>query len=304
MRFRGLDLNLLVAFNSLLETRSVSRAAEQLNLSQPAMSAALARLRDYFGDQILVAKGKRMYPTAYAEALLPQVQQALRDIDALISTSTTFDPQTSQRTFRIAASDYLMVAVLVPFIADLAVRAPGIRIENVMPTDDSVAQIEAGKIDLLIAPEQFVSPGHPSELLFEEQHVVVGWNKNPFFRKRQISEEDFWSSGHVMVAFGHHRTVSFADRQLELIGKPRRVEVITSSFTTVPWLLRRSNRITLMHERLANAMIEHFPISAVPVPFPFPVMREVVQYHAARSIDDGLAWLRSELRNVSFPPKP
>ena len=71
MRFKGLDLNLLVALNGLMETRSVSRAAERLHLSQPAMSAALGRLRDYFGDELLVLQGKRMFPTAYAEALMP-----------------------------------------------------------------------------------------------------------------------------------------------------------------------------------------------------------------------------------------
>lgn len=301
MRFRGLDLNLLVAFNSLLETRSVSRAAEQLNLSQPAMSAALARLRGYFGDEILVAKGKRMYPTAYAEALLPQVQQALAGIDALISTSTEFDPRTSKRTFRIAASDYLMVAVLVPFIADLAERAPGIRIENIMPSDDSVAQIGEGKLDLLIAPEQFVSPEHPSELLLEERHVVVGWDRNPLVAKRFISEDEFSAAGHVMVAFGRHRTLSFADRQMERLGKQRRIEAVTASFATVPWLLRRSSRIAVMHERLAKAMAEHFPIRSAPIPFDFPIMREMIQYHEARRTDDGLAWLRSGLHSAVEP---
>ena len=117
MRFKGLDLNLLVALDALLETRSVSAAASRLNLSQPAMSAALSRLRDYFGDDLLVASGKRMYPTAYAETLYPQLKDCLAGLDSLISNPTLFDPKTSLRTFRIIGSDYVTAAALVPLIS-------------------------------------------------------------------------------------------------------------------------------------------------------------------------------------------
>ena len=298
MRFRGLDLNLLVAFNALVEARSVSRAAEQLNLSQPAMSAALGRLRDFFGDPILVAKGKRMYPTSYAEALFPQVREALGGIDTLIATSTSFDPATSQRTFRIATSDYIVVALLVPLIARLAEVAPGIRIETVMPGEDTVRMLDEGKLDLMIAPEDYVSRDHPAELLVEEQHVVVGWSGNRLMAK-PLSEEDFYASGHVAVAIGQQRTASFADRHLALTGRTRRVEVTASSFTTVPWLIRDTMRIALMHERLVKRMAELFPIASQPVPFAFPTMREMVQYNQARAGDEGLSWLLAEVKQVS-----
>ena len=295
MRFRGLDLNLLVAFNALVEARSVSRAAEQLHLSQPAMSAALGRLRDFFRDPILVAKGKRMYPTAYAEALLPQVRAALGGIDALIATSTVFDPATSQRTFRVATSDYIVVALLVPLIARLAEVAPGIRIEAMMPSDDSVAQLDEGKLDLMVAPEEFVSRDHPAELLVEEQHVVVGWSGNPRMHG-DLSEEDFYDSGHVAVLIGHRRTPAFADRHVAMLGRERRIEVTASSFTMVPWLIRDTMRIALMHERLAVAMSELFPITCRPLPFLFPTMREMVQYNQARATDEGLCWLLAQLK--------
>src|ERR1700737_114702 len=104
MNFRGLDLNLLVALEALLETRSVSQAANRLHLSQPAMSAALARIREYFQDEILVAKGKRMYPTETAEAVLPQLKDCLRRVEGLILSPTTFNPKTAQRSFSIVTS--------------------------------------------------------------------------------------------------------------------------------------------------------------------------------------------------------
>lgn len=294
MRFKGLDLNLLVALDALLETRSVSRAAERLNLSQPAVSAALSRLRDYFRDDILVASGKRMYPTAYAEGLLPELRDCLRSLDALVSSSTSFEPAVTQRRFRIAGSDYITAALLAPMIAEFATIAPGVRIDLLAPSDDMADQLAEGKVDLVLSPEQFVHPDHPVELLFQERHVVVGWRGNPVF-KRTLGEADLLEAGHVAVALGHHQTASFADRQLALMGKTRRIEVLSPSFTTVPWLLRETPRLALMHERLARGMAEFFPIAFAPMPFDFPLMNEMMQHHHSRTRDDGLQWLRKQL---------
>src|SRR5215831_9721072 len=107
MRFNGLDLNLLLAFQVLLEERNVTRAARRLNISQPAMSAALSRLREYFQDDILTVQGKQMHPTAQAESLAGPVRKFLADLDALLTRSAAFDPSTTQRTFRLVASDYI-----------------------------------------------------------------------------------------------------------------------------------------------------------------------------------------------------
>ena len=294
MRFRGLDLNLLVAFEALLEVRSVSRAAERMHLSQPAMSAALARLRTYFGDDILVPHGKRMHPTAFAEGLLPQVRECLQGLESLVSTSPGFDPAESQRVFKIVASDYITASVLVPLVTRLATKAPGVRLDFLMTTDQAAQQLDAGKIDLLITPHLYCAAGHPTELLFEEQHVVVGWKENPVFR-HELTEEDFLSAGHVVVRVGNSRTAAFADRQLELLGLNRRVEITAGSFTIVPWLLNGTQRLALMHERLVRIMAKEFPIAHAPLPFKFPVMSEMVQFHRARAPDEGLAWLRAEV---------
>jgi LysR family nod box-dependent transcriptional activator len=294
MRFKGLDLNLLMAFDALLDCRSVSAAARRMNLSQPAMSAALSRLRDYFGDDILVADGKRMHPTAYAEALLPQLRECLRSVDALVSSSTKFDPSESRRVFSLIASDYIIAALLAPLVADLAVEAPGVRFDLLSPGDDSPHLIDEGKADLIIAPEGFIRPDHPAELLFEERHVVVGWSGNPLLHGAP-SEAEILAAGHVAVALGAQRTASYADRQLAVMGKSRRVEVTAGSFTAVPWLLMNTPRIALMHERLALAMRSFFPIRIAPIPFDFPVMREMVQHHRARANDEGLSWFRQQL---------
>lgn len=296
MRFKGLDLNLLVALDVLLETRSASATAKQLNLSQPAVSAALARLRDYFRDDLLVVSGKRMYPTAYAEALAPMLKACLRDLDGLVSSSSAFEPATAQRSFTIVGSDYVTAVVLAPLIVRLAREAPNIRLQIFNPNEDSNAQLAEGKIDLLIAPTGYNHPDHPADLLYEERHVIAGWNGNPLFSRSSLTEADIFGSGHVAVTIGGRaRALSFADRQLTLMGKVRRVEAATSSFTAVPWLLKDTMRLSFMHERLARVMAEHLPLTYAPIPFEFPLMPEMIQYHSARAEDQGLAWLRRQL---------
>ena len=297
MRFKGLDLNLLVALDALLETRSVSAAATRLNLSQPAMSAALARLRDYFGDELLVASGKRMHPTTYAEVLLPQLRECLAGLDSLISNPTLFDPAASHRVFRIVGSDYVTAAALVPLISRLADEASGVRLDIGSIQDDAPDQIDQGKADLLLTPDNHIHPDHPAELLFEERQVIVGWNRNPLF-KSPLTEEAVFAAGHVAVLMGAVRTPSFADRELAIMGKTRRIEVTTGSFLAVPWLLQGTNRIAFMHERLARSVMKLFPLTWSPTPFEIPIMREMVQHHRARSGDAGLTWLRRKMAEV------
>ena len=296
MRFKGLDLNLLIAFEALLETRSVSRAAERMNLSQAAMSSALGRLREYFGDEILIVDKKRMFPTAFAESLMPQVAECLRHLGDLVATTRSFDPAISRRTFRVVGSDYVSAVLLVPLAEHLVEVAPHLRLEILLPSDSILKQIEDGTVDLLITPQEFISPDLPAVLLYEERHVVVGWKGNSLLSRGAISEEEFFGCGHVTVSIGNQRTSAFGDRQLEILRKERRVEVIVPSFTMVPWFLLNTGRLAVMHERLAVVMGGHFPLAHVPMPFEFPMMKEMAQFRFARANDEGLTWLRQKMK--------
>lgn len=298
MRFRGLDLNLLVALQMLLETRSVSRAAEQLHVSQPAMSAALRRLREYFGDEILHVEGKRMYPTAFAETLVSHLRHSLGAIEALIATSNVFDPTTSEREFRLIASDYVTTAIVAPMLRKMVDSAPGVSLIILPPNEQSYQQIERGEADLVITPEDYIHPSLPAELLYEENHVVAGWKGNPLAQS-VMTIEQFCKAGHVGVAVGNARAQTFGDRHLQALSYDRRLEVVASSFTMVPWLLRDTARLAIMHERLAQTVGKQFDLLFQPLPFPFPRMRQMVQFHRAREGDAGLQWFRQQLRVAS-----
>jgi len=292
MRLDRFDLNLMVALNALLEERSVTRAAERLNITQPAMSAALRRLREAFQDPLLVASGKQMVPTPHAQELAPQVADMLRSAQMLISGATLFDPMTSHRVFRVAASDYMCAIVIRPLLAEMARTAPGVRLAILPPHSNVTAEMERGDIDCIISPEQFQERGHPQEPLFEERHVVLGWAENPIFAA-PITEEIYNRAGHVVVELSN--SLSFVEEFVRSHGDRRRIEVVVSSFTIVPWLLPETQRIALVHERLAALFLDRLPLAIAPPPFDVPPMREMLQFNRARANDRGLLWLRQAL---------
>lgn len=293
MRLDRFDLNLLVAFHTLMEERSVTRAAERLHLTQPAMSAALRRLRESFNDPLLVANGKQMVPSPHAQELAPRVAEIVANAQALISSSTLFDPQTSRRSFRIAASDYVTSIAVQPLLAEMAVQAPGIRCSVIAPHTGVTEQMERGEVDCIISPEQFQAHGHPTELLFEEEHVLLGWSENPLFAK-PITEAEYQAAGHVVVELSN--TPAFVEQFVRARGDTRRIEVTVTSFTLVPWLLPGTQRIALVHARLARLFMGKLPLAMAPPPFPLPRMREMIQFNRARASDRGLLWLREGLR--------
>lgn len=299
MRFRGLDLNLLVAFEVLLEERSVRRAADRLNLSQPATSAALARLRTFFDDEILVMQGKRMYSTPYADSLLPHVRECLQKAGAIVSMSSGFDPATSARRFRIVTSDYIVTALFAPLARRLAETAPHISFEFILPDFSAMAALERGTVDMIITPVAYGSDENISEPLFVERHVVVGCRTNPML-KQAITMTDFLAAGHIDVAVGSGRTPAFADRQLVLMGHDRRIEMTASSFAVLPWLVMGTKRLAVMHERLAAMAAVDLPIVYTALPFDFPMMEESVQYHRSRANDEGMRWLVNQLRGEAL----
>lgn len=296
MRLDRFDLNLLVAFDILVEERNVTRAARRLNLTQSAMSAALRRLREAFADDILVQHGKKMIPTAAALSLAPEISAMVADLRGLIARGLTFNPSDSQRMFRIVASDYITTVLLGPLVARLQETAPHVRIEVTLPRNDINERLEDGDIDLIISPARFLEGPHPKELLFEERHVVVGWTGNPLIRDG-LTEAVYHQAGHVTVSVSRDGT--FIDNHLRDHGDRRRIEIVCAAFSQVAWMLPGTTRLALMHERLARVMAKVLPLRILEPPIALPIMQEMLQYHHARAADPGLSWLREQLRGAA-----
>jgi DNA-binding transcriptional LysR family regulator len=296
MRLDHFDLNLLVAFDALLDERSVTRAAQRLNVTQSAMSASLKRLREALGDPLLLQHGRAMIPTPHALALAPEVSATLASLRRLTQPSAGFDPATATRVFRVAASDYIATVLLAPLLRALEREAPAVRLEIALPADSTGERLARGEYDAVLTPEDFIDPGHPAELLFEEQHVVVGCASNPLLAA-PLTREGFAAAGHVAVRIDGRNT--HIDNELGRLGMVRRVEVHAPSFIQAPWLLPGTQRIALMHQRLAALMAPLLGLRVAAAPFAIPPMREMMQFHATRAQDPGLMWLRERLRALA-----
>jgi LysR family transcriptional regulator, nod-box dependent transcriptional activator len=296
LRFKGLDLNLVPLLDTLIEQRSTIRAAEHHNLSQPAISAALQRLRVYFRNPLLVPQGRKMVPTAFAMQLLPHLKALLSDAEIIINTSSDFDPKTSQRTFRISISDYLTIVVFGPLLQRLATEAPGLSYEFLQPADELAQQIDRGDIDLVISPMEYLIPEHPSQFLCEETYVVAGWSGNTLL-DGAMSLEQFCAAEHVAVRLGRINRSSIAESQLRAMGIERKTVIQATTFGLVPELLVGTGRIAIMHRRLAKHAAKNLPLRFGPLPFEFPPLVEGIQFHRSRINDSGLKWLVDEIRS-------
>ncbi|BAI75676.1 transcriptional regulator (plasmid) [Azospirillum sp. B510] len=296
MRFKRLDLNLLVALDALLRERNVSRAADGLNLSQSAMSNALARLRDYFNDDLLVQVGRKMELTPQAESLAESVRDILLRIDTAIAVQPEFIAADSKRTFNLLVSEYT-TSVLMPTLLSLVHReAKNISFRFLPQNTSPEAMLTSGDADLLIMPENFIPPGHPSEQLYEDDFSCVVWRDSAAFGET-LTVEEYLAASHIVAEFAAARA-SYESWFIKRYGAERRIAVVTPSFLTLCPLVVGTDCIATVHSRIARQALESLPIRLLPLPVEIPKLIQMVQWHKYRSQDPGLKWLRGHLRTA------
>ena len=291
MRLNRLDLNLLVALDALLTEKNITRAGQKLSLSQSATSGVLARLRDYFGDPLLMPVGRAMKLTPKAEELQKPVRDVLLTIQSTIAVQPGFDPATSQRHFRVTASDYPVSVVLAEAARRMGEEAPGVTLEIAMPGDDVQGGIERGEVDMLIMPRQYLAAGHPSEALYEESYSCVVWAGNTQVGDT-LTLAQYMSLSHVTTMFGSHRQPSLEEWFLKSSALSRRIEITTNNFNTLPLLVLGTQRVATMHNRLARLFVRTLPLRIVPLPVDFPTMVWSMQWPRHLSADPAHQWFR------------
>ncbi len=305
MRFNRLDLNLLVALDALLTERSVTRAAARLSLSPSATSDALARLRDYFGDELLVPVGRRMEPTPRAEALQQPVRDVLVRVDSTIATQPHFDPARSDRVFRVFASDYTQMVIGSQVMALAAAQGATVRLDFMPQIAGPHRSLERGEADLLVLPTPLLSPDHPSEVLYRERFVCVLW-KDGALARGALTRERYTAAGHVVMHPQDATSNSYEDWFVARLGVERRIVASSYGFATVPGLLVGTDLVATMHERLARLFLSVWPLAVKPCPLDIPPMEQAIQWHQHRSQDQGIAWLRglfTQAAAVLPPPR-
>jgi DNA-binding transcriptional LysR family regulator len=291
MRFNRLDLNLLIALDALLTERSITRAAERLNLTPSAVSSALARLRDYFDDELLVQVGRKMEPTPRAQGLHDAVRDVLVRIESAIAIQPEFDPAATDRTFRIFMSDYTQMVLMPHVLALAAQQRCSARFELLPQVANPQRNLERGEADLLIIPRGFLSPDHPHEVLYEEAFECVLW-RDGALAQGEFSFDRYAAAGHVVMQPQGNAGDSFEAWFVKRYGISRRVAVTTYSFATLPALVEGTEFVATVHARLARRFCQAWPLVQRTPPFPLEHMQQALQWHQYRTQDPGLSWLR------------
>lgn len=298
MRLNKLDLNQLVVLDAVLAERSVKRAAGRLFLSAPAASCALARLRDYFKDELLVQIGKTMVLTPKAEAMQKPVRDVLLQIQAITTMDPAFDPMTSTRKITIEASDYVMNVFLAEVLRQAWHEAPQMQFDLRLIGTHSHSDLDNGEVDMLIGPDFFSSPGHPSEPLFQDTWSCLAWVGNTGVQNK-LSLDEYLSLGHVIIEWGAGRLTTSDERVAAKHDYVRRKEVMAPNFTVVPQLLLGTNRIATVQTRLAKLLALSYPLRLVPCPLPMPPLAETLQWHKYQEHDPAISWFRGLLRRTA-----
>lgn len=296
MRFKGLDLNLLVTLDCLLTERNVSRAAEKLCLSQSATSGALTRLREYFDDELLAQLGRSMVMTPRATELLPAVRNVLLQVEGTIIKRPEFDYTMAKREIRIIASDYMVIAALSDAIRAIKLLAPDLHFNLMSPGETPRELLERGEVEFVAMPDLYLSPEHPSAHLFSEDYRAVVWTGNDQVTSDTISLSEFMKMRHVAVNYLKNGP-TFEGWFIERFGTERMIEVTTASYSTVPFLVVNTNRIALMHRRMAEVFARMMPLKMLMPPMEIPQIHETLQWHVYNNSDECITWIRHQLIN-------
>lgn len=294
MRYRGLDLNLLVALDALLRTQSVSRAANAVNITQPAMSSALARLRQYFDDPLLISKNGRSVLSPLAHTLAAPVADMLQTIDRTIITPPVFDPAVADRDFTLMAADTVVAGLLAKPLQRVSQLAPHLRLDVSTLSGGVTERLDAGQVDLIIAPDAHCAPNHPKELLVEEDHCVIACSK--WFEADTLTLEQYANADHVEVFVGPARKPYLPDHLFAAQGIRRRIAVRLDNFSLVPFFLAETRRLATFPGMTAELYQSLADLKLLDPPFAIPKVQLMMQWHSRANNDPGLAWLRDSIR--------
>jgi DNA-binding transcriptional LysR family regulator len=291
-----LDLNLLVAFDALMEHRSVSRAAKAVGRSQPAMSNALARLRATFHDPLLVRSGGGMRPTPNALQAHGAVRAALAGIETALAKVQAFDPATAARRFRIAMAEDAAFYLLPGLTAELTRAAPGIALQ-VLSTAHLAGWelVAAGEAEMSIGLAPAALPkGVVAQPLFAERLVVLGARGHPALKGERVGLADFLAWPQVSVQ-PSAATPSRVDVALEKAGHSRTVALSVPHMMVVPYLLPGTRLIACLAERMARRFAPRLQLTVCEPPLPLGPYAPALVWHQRFDQDRGHAWLRREI---------
>lgn len=308
MNLAVFDLNLLRVFHALMIERHVTRAGERIGLSQPAMSAALNRLRTAFDDELFIRNGGVMVPTPRALALAEPIGDALRRVELAIGSTSCFDAAHAQRDFVLMGIDYVSYLLLPPLFSSLHGAAPGIVLRFIEAKSGSLTQLlEEGKVDLAIEVMHELADPVRSQFLLSERYVVIVRADHPELMAakgvRGATGDTFGLDLYCRLPHVLHSlvggTVGNVDAALAAIGRRRHVALSLPHFFSIAKTVGSSSMIATFPERLARSLAPSFGLRVYEAPVSLAPISLAMIWHRRNDSDAGHSWLRQQLMAVA-----
>lgn len=298
MNWRTLDLNLLVVFDAVMQERSATRAATRLNMTQPAISHALARLRGALRDELFVRTPEGMEPTPYAERLAGPVRAALENLDAALDGAAEFDPATAERRFSVAVDNRTALVLAAPLAAAVAAEAPGVSLDmRPSGTLDLAERLDRGELDLALGG--LAAPGERfSDLrLLDDGFAALVRRGHPAAMDGTLDLDALGAQPHLVLSSTGEGT-AFVDAELARRGLARRI-ALRAPLLAAAAALAQSDMIAVIGERTARAFALAAPLEVLRLPFASPRLMTAMLWH--RRLDDVAAhrWMRGVVLRVA-----
>ncbi|PHR19650.1 MAG: LysR family transcriptional regulator [Hoeflea sp.] len=307
MNLSAFDLNLLRVLDALLREGSTVKAGARIGLSQPAVSAALGRLRSGLGDELFFRNGQGLEPTDYARSLELPLREIFSDIEEILESPKPFIPDTAQQNFKISGSDYF-AEMLMPRLADRVSRqAPGVRVQLVdLVADINVDSVERNEVDLALAPSLPLPGWAVKQTMFRSKYSVIARSGNLRFVHAGLKPGDvvpidlFCDLGHVL--FSPEGKLSAAgDVALSRVGRERRVVMTMPVFSGVYGAVSESDLIALLPHQLARQVAGKFGLNIYVPPMAVDLVEIIMIWHRRSTASPGHRWLRNMIADILQP---
>lgn len=292
-QLRFAELKLLVALDTLLRERNVTRAAHSLRISQPALSAQLATLRKLFDDQLLVATSHGLVPTPRALGLQQMLRTSITELSGVMKREQAFEPASSQRTFVIAASGFGHHVMVTPLTLAVRAQAPGVKLVFVpFRAGLRMSDLESGDIDLVAAMRHFLPDAVKASVLLSDRHVVVQRSDHPR-GSGPLSVQEYCALEQVIVTLEEPHLRTSIDDQLSAMGLQRNVVVSVPTYGAIASLVTHTDMVATLLGRVAESLPGNFAIH--PLPLPPTEFLYAAGWHPRHKDDPGHRWLRDTL---------
>lgn len=288
MNLKETDLNLFIAFDVIYTERNLTKAGQVLGITQPAVSNALSRLRELFGDELFIRSSKGMVPTPVANQIITDVRNALLLIQNTIAETEKFDPSTADLTFKISIGDSSEYRLLPLLIKELAEVAPNIKVETFFVSrKDAARELAAGNVDFSIDPPLQSDPHLRQEKIYEEEYVMIVRKDHPILKKETITMDDYLDLSHIHIS---NRKTGFGqvDMTLYKLGLSRDIVLRAQHFLVAPYVVEQSDLAITTTKGFA--MDRDLPWRKLP--FDIDPLILHLYWHETKESDPSSKWMR------------